>query len=338
MLTIIGPYPPPFGGISLHIKRLEKYLKKNDIKYFIYNHGYKSFKNIRPNNKSKLWYLKLIITKIKGVIHFHQSLSGFEYFYWFLFSRINSSKIIITIHNNYLLYSKSYLKKINLYLLSKTDYLDLLIVSDKLTIFLGRNNIRCKYLPAYVPPDIDHLHNKNNFNNSSNKRYFIFAAYCLNKENSDNIYGFDLAIRLLKDINYELLLLIGDKNKTDIHYLSEVIQLNDLNKRIKIVYNDYFTKYVPNAEFYLRPNRQDGYGVAIQESLTLKTPVVASNVTKRPSGSILFENNDYKDLLKKVNKILLMNINEKKKIFSNVVDLKYHEDLLHIYSHHLQRK
>ena len=39
-LAIFGPYPPPLGGISVHIQRMENFLLEKEIDYTIYNHGF----------------------------------------------------------------------------------------------------------------------------------------------------------------------------------------------------------------------------------------------------------------------------------------------------------
>ena len=34
-LAIFGPYPPPIGGVSIHISRIEKHLIKENIDYLV---------------------------------------------------------------------------------------------------------------------------------------------------------------------------------------------------------------------------------------------------------------------------------------------------------------
>ena len=36
-INIIGPFPPPYGGISVHIKRMMLYLITNNVEVTIYN-------------------------------------------------------------------------------------------------------------------------------------------------------------------------------------------------------------------------------------------------------------------------------------------------------------
>ena len=39
-IGVFGPYPPPLGGISVHIARMESFLNKENIDYTIFNHGF----------------------------------------------------------------------------------------------------------------------------------------------------------------------------------------------------------------------------------------------------------------------------------------------------------
>jgi hypothetical protein len=36
-IALIGPYPPPYGGISVHIQRMAAHLEAEDIEYVIYD-------------------------------------------------------------------------------------------------------------------------------------------------------------------------------------------------------------------------------------------------------------------------------------------------------------
>nr|WP_307890068.1 hypothetical protein [Clostridium botulinum] len=44
-IAIIGPYPPPYGGISVHIKRMKLYLENKNIDVTVYNDA-KEYNNI----------------------------------------------------------------------------------------------------------------------------------------------------------------------------------------------------------------------------------------------------------------------------------------------------
>ena len=98
-IAIIGPYPPPYGGISVHIKRIKNYFKKNHIEYIIYNEsrmvGYENIINVKPINSYKKFIFKIPFLKF-GTLHFHSTNLKIQMLlgcYRFL-----GKKIILTIH------------------------------------------------------------------------------------------------------------------------------------------------------------------------------------------------------------------------------------------------
>ncbi len=50
------------------------------------------------------------------------------------------------------------------------------------------------------------------------------------------------------------------------------------------------------ADLFLRLNREDAYGVSIQEALDCGVQALASDVCQRPAGAMLFSNGDWRDL------------------------------------------
>ena len=79
----------------------------------------------------------------------------------------------------------------------------------------------------------------------------------------------------------------------------------------------------------------DGYGITIQESLDLGVVPIASNVCKRPKGTILFENGNKTDLLKKVNYVLKLTKYQAGKLINASERLSYHEILINKYEYYL---
>lgn len=150
-LAIFGPYPPPLGGISVHIKRMEPFLIENRIEYKIFNHGNASNEFVVPTNKKPFWYIKLLFEKNFTLFHFHQFFY-FHFFYYLIFSWVRKDKILVTIHSERILGYEGFKKIIIVFLLSKTRNISLISVSKNLNDYLNNNGIKSIILPAYVPP------------------------------------------------------------------------------------------------------------------------------------------------------------------------------------------
>ena len=101
-IGIFGPYPPPLGGISVHIARMESFLKKENIDYTIFNHGFQENERVIATKKKVFWYLKMLFIKRHSAFHFHQFFT-FHFIYYFIFSILRKEKIIVTIHSERLL-------------------------------------------------------------------------------------------------------------------------------------------------------------------------------------------------------------------------------------------
>jgi glycosyltransferase involved in cell wall biosynthesis len=328
-LAIFGPYPPPLGGISVHIKRLEYYLKRAEIDYTVYNHGFTQEENIIATRKKPIWYLKLLFLKKYKAFHFHQFFY-FHFIYYWLFSLLRSENIIVTIHSERLLNYSGLKLKIALFFLSKTKRLTLISVSKNLKGFLDSNGISTIFLPAYVPPNLI-----NEKTVVSHKQIFLFSVWKFNKKLATEIYNVPLAFTFLKKnkAKFKMLFLIGNELDSDKEFLRNMIDDYSIENDLEVIYNENLIDYVKQCKFLLRPNLSDGYGVSIQEAMDLGVPAVASDVCERPVGAVLFKDNDLEDLSKKVEYVLNT---PKTEILKQKEELTYHETLMVIYLENLK--
>ena len=330
VLDIIGPYPPPLGGISIHISRIETYLKKEGIAYRIYNHGHYSSPTVIATNKSAFWYLKYLVMKKGSLIHFHQFFL-FHYFYYFVFGFVSKTKIIATIHEENILNYKRFLQSIVIFLLRHTNFVELISVSQKLSEFLNQHGIRNTFLPAYVPPVAI---GSSSLSKKDGKEYFLYSIWKLDREIAGSIYNIDLAFRLLSKIKdrYHMLFLVGTERESDKNYLNELLNKYGVADNVTVFFEHPLIDYLNNCKFLLRTNNVDGYGVSLQEALDLKVPAIASDVCTRPRGTILFKKDDLDDLLQKV-------INIKSYWDEASIEVpNFHIRLIEMYKKHLENK
>ena len=332
-VDIIGPYPPPIGGISIHLARIEKLLIEFSVPYKIYNHGSYQSGNIVATNKSLLWYIKYLFLPKGKVVHFHNFFK-FQFYYYFLFGIFFPNRLIITIHGEHILNSNILNQNILLFLLKQTRYLKLILVSKSFSEYLNGINIDNVFLPAYVPPTGV---KPTALQPVDNKLFFMFSMWKVDKHTASKIYNIDLAFSLLQEIksNFQMLFLIGTKADSDLGYLENSIEKHNLKNNITIYFDEQLTDYINNCKFMIRCNHEDGYGVSLQESMDLGVPAIASDVCARPSGTVLFKSNDLTDLLDKVNLVINTDIQS---ILSSSSKPSYHLDLLNLYQTHLASK
>lgn len=329
-IAIFGPYPPPLGGISVHIQRIEKCLIDENIEYTIFDHYSNTGKNVIPTNKNFFRYLKFLFVKDYALFHFHQMFL-YEYIFYFLFSKINPTPFIITIHGETLLNINKWKQKAVLFFLKNTHNIEILSVSKNIHHLLISNSIDAAYLPAYVPPVAI---NKKNIQKDS-RILFLFSLWKFEKEIAESIYNIRLAFEFLKrkKDGFKMVFMIGDKESSDLIQLNKLISEYALKEDILLIYNKNLVDYMHNFRFVLKTNLIDGYGVSLQEAMDLGVPAIATNVCERPKGTIVFESNNLTDLIAKVSFV----INENKEtILQKREKLNYHLDLIKIYESYLK--
>ena len=109
----------------------------------------------------------------------------------------------------------------------------------------------------------------------------------------------------------------GYKNISFIYVIPDIGDYGYFEKMQKLVkkYNlednfHFYTKPVAYpavinmCDLFIRPTNTDGDALSIREALTLQKPAIASDVCKRPKGTILFKNRNIEDLFIKITDVI----------------------------------
>lgn len=325
-IIIVGAYPPPLGGVSVHAKRLFDLIKKSDMdaKFFHLNPLSKKSQDdniidfTKPSSKKIFW--REIIDA--NIIHYHEVRP--EYLADILILRLLHKKVLLTIHNE-----RTTLNYNNMILLQKlklqiylNSFKKIISVSDREIHNLMNIGISSKkfcHIPAYIHPDIEYkpeiLNNEINefFNNDA---FYICAAGRISLSVKPEIYGFDMMIEMMNTLSRKLnlrlfIVLLGKKSmdsseKSYYKELKQRIEDNKLQERIMICEAEQFDfiSILRKSSLYIRPNNTDGFSLSNSESLYVGTPVIASDVCRRTKGTVLFKSRDQQDFEKKVQKVV----------------------------------
>lgn len=355
-IDLIGPFPPPYGGISIHIKRLYEKLKISNIETKIYCINKINVKNqdIEYSNLKKT-ILKSIVFNKDEIIHIHNSglkVRGLISLVGFLFNK----KIIMTIHGASLEEEYRNLNKLGKliykFLLNKISYM--IVVSPQVKEWCIENKIlnnKIEIIPGYINPII----NKEDYLKIDKEVWdFIESSKSKNEKiitgngnvrffNNQDLYGLDLLIELiylLKKAGYKVSLLfalLGYDNQTqeERNYFEELenrIKKYQIDKEV-FIYKVKDTEYYPildKTDIFIRPTNTDGYGISVTEAIYLKKPAIASDVCQRQKGTIYFKSRDIKDLLEKT-KLVLNNYDEEKNKLEKIEVKEYYKDVLEVY-------
>ncbi|MFX0141385.1 MAG: glycosyltransferase [Candidatus Hodarchaeota archaeon] len=314
----VGPLPPPYGGISVYLYRLSKLEKESK---FIDQKQFLGKKNLR------FWIIKQIFCFNKKNFIIHSMLLRNQLIFYLL-SYISMHKFSLVIHGKQLIDkyydSKFFKRQIIRTMLNKANFIQ--VTNPDYKFFLNRFGITNKKMiikNAFLPPPIQEeelilkSYEKKTFQFLNTKKPKIIAnAYGLVFYKNTDLYGLDLCIDLINSLkkyfpNIGLIFALAN-GKINLNYL---IQMKNRIKELNIKNNFYFLigqkeiwPLFKKVDLMIRPTCVDAYGVSTEEALYFNCPVIASNVCKRPEGTILFKNRDLNDLYQKAKNAL-----EKKK-------------------------
>ena len=303
----VGPLPPPLGGISVYLYRLQR-LKPND-------------RYIDSNRLGKRGFLRLLCQSEEEVVFHGYNLKMILAMY--LFSFFSGLKYAVVLHGEGVLQKKNkiawFLLRKSLQRASDIYFVNLKLQNQMIAIF-PELVCRSVVLDPFLPPPFED--EKRILAGYSQKFYrFIEDRSPLLVANAfklvfwhdgTDLYGLDMCVELVRRLKAKypcigLVFALAD-DSGELEYFSKVrekISANDLDDNIYFMTGQQeLWPLFRKADLMVRPTCTDGYGISIAEALYFHCPAIASDVCVRPEGTILFENRNMDDLYEKASRIL----------------------------------
>jgi len=316
-ILLVGPYPPPLGGVSVHVKRLKKLLDYYRNKADCFYTSEKS-KSIIINSIN---LIKLIYFNDYDIIHIHGYFRAYI-FVIYLCRFFKKYAIYYTAHNSRIFENKN--KISNFFLKSfikRVDYL--IVVSKHILENFEQNKVKLpdKILVrnAFLPPPVEE-YNRIIETYSKDTKKFLFEkkpiiianAWKISFYKNIDLYGLDLCIELASQIKKTfpqlgfLFALANDEfNSKYIVKMEEIIKKASLKHNFHIMTGQKeLWPLFKKADLSIRPTMTDGDALSIREALFFRCPVIASDVAPRPNGTILFKSRNIEDLYASAMKVL----------------------------------
>jgi len=308
----IGPMPPPMGGISIYLDRLSKKIEDEDIIF------------INESELSKIGFIKLLLLG-KNNTYIYHSPSSYRRILVYICTLFSSNHYIIVSHGqgleNSYKNSNILIKYLIKQMILNAKYIQ--IVGKHLEKFLldiGLPKDKIKVQNAFIEPPLEdeekilktYPNDLDEFLNSREKIVVANAASIVFDKNGIDLYGLDMCIELTAKLKKEItnigFIFALANEKANVEYLNKMKQKI---KELGIEQNFYFLTgqkelwpLFKKANLMIRPTSSDGYGISIAEALYFGCPAIASDVSDRPEGTIIFKSRDINDLYEKSIKVI----------------------------------
>lgn len=300
-IILVGAYPPPTGGNSVHIKRLHEALHKKGIVCDVIDMYSGPSAEITPTSiyrigpvgiKSISKCIALMRKKPYDVVHFHaSSLKRFMYVaYLFMFFIPTNTRTVLTIHSGQFVETFCALSGLGKYLTTAL----LRRISHIITVNHKQKNLlenigvipeQISVIPAYIPPTPKPFQAGDEILarlKSDNRVVAISSGY------GEPLYGYHRIFAALKSnpiLNQKISLLLCMYNHFDKEYMAQISSLTREAESVEIVRNldsEQFAYLLSRSDIYIRATDSDGDAVAIREAAQFGVAVIASDIGERP--------------------------------------------------------
>jgi len=319
-IDIIGTYPPPVGGTSIHLQRLYDICVKNGIEARILDtHGRecieKDSRNIVRITNYRKFLKKYFFDASADIIHSHTH-SWLERMILTCKAKICRQKIVFTFHSfrdeytNFSLFQRLSVwtvKRFSDYVIATSAH-----VNEKLEVWGFDQKKMCVINPFILPDNSQERKLNKKVETHIEKFTFVLCANASNNNhyNNQDLYGLDLCIELQAQMRrkYDCCFVYVLTKITDEDYFGQMRQkIEDLDLKesfLLVTESIDFLALVLRSSVCVRPTNTDSWALTISEALCLGCPVIASDVCIRQEGSVLFRNRNQQDLNEKVDMVL----------------------------------
>ena len=309
-VNIIGPYPPPFGGISVHIQRMFDHIRHENVRFF----NTSTFKSNSIPTLTKFDLLFLFF-KPNQLIHYHSTsinvrliLAICSVLNPFIFFHAHGASLVDQLN------SLSWKSRIIKFVLPRLNII--CSNSEIYAHFESNYSPRSLHLyDAFIPP----LYDENLYNEVINSVELPNTTFLLSMTgwfsiyNNEDLYGFDLMLQALdklrkQGIDVSIIASVNGIGDQELYnsFIAERARLS-LTNNFYLIMNDLPELYpiIIASDIFIRPTNTDGNAVSIKEATWFNKLVIASDAVPRPDEVITFKNRNLDNLVNTISDQLL---------------------------------
>lgn len=310
-LLLIGPYPPPHGGISVHVAEAKKYLEQAGLQVRVLNTNCRA-----PQSEQYLGYCNSLGFAIRLIHHarcgwtFHLHTNGHNPKSWLtalicgMVGKFGPG-CLLTLHSGMV---PSYLKEVprwQRYVARFTCrfYDRVIAVNSEIQnalVRVGVSKEQVEVLPAYLatfPPAPLSVPLEEFFQS----HWPVLTTVLFYRTE----YGFELLVEALSKLrkcypNLGCLVMGSGEQQEDARQHVQQERIEDFVRLLGDVPHELCLALISRSDIFVRCTLTDGDAISVREALSFGVPAVASDVGNRPPGAQLFQAGNVAEMISKV--------------------------------------
>lgn len=301
-VLLVGPYPPPYGGISAHVQRLARSIQATGLRTAVLDHfeGQGADPLVIGELRRNPWrYWRALRRERARIVHYHHSRWSTLLATAFAL-RQGDQSTVATVHGQELEpFLRTRIPGVATLTRRALRSFDVLIaVSVEIESSLRALGRPVKMIPAYLPareeqtpfsPEAEaFLHRGTNL---------VVTAYRLSTDDRGRtLYGLEIALKAfasLAPVRLDLQLAVflatapaSRRERELLAHLMETVVDERVRGRIGVFCGEPLAPALAFTAVYLRPTLTDGDAVSVREATAAGVPVLASDVVRRPPGVV----------------------------------------------------
>jgi len=297
-VLMVGPYPPPHGGISVHVLAARQMLEQAGLHCRVLNtasHGAKS--GSARNWMGVLW---AVARHARQAWTIHVHTNGHNWKSWFVaaicgLAANSRGGSVLTLHSGLL---PSYLSgatgwQMALARFACSRYTRVVCVSPEILqsiSSLGVSRRRADILPAYLGTTARQAPLRHDLTEWLGAHSPVLSTALFYRPE----YGFDLLMTAVLRLRAKFprlgcIVMGSGEDRLEAERLIQKSGLGDAVLLMGDVPHDVCLALISQSDVFVRPTLCDGDSVSVREALSLGVPVVASATGQRPEAAVLFD-------------------------------------------------
>ena len=310
-IVLVGKYPPPVGGVSVHVQRVARRLAnlghdvtvvdlESGLQASSLNRGFRRQARVVEHSfvrKAKLLFSLGVITR-KACVHFH--ISSGRKFYWLspfmLLLTSRASKRVITIHGGSWVKSAEGLSGIRVSLVRAVLHgfgTVICVNTQQSELILTKFGVPAATIPAYLPPVSEEIETlPGSLQDFLGSHETVLVTSGCRTPTYDYHTVFSALERVCANSRARVGLVVAAYGETASDYWDGVVRrARTCDPRVRIAEDlspGRFYSLLGSARLYIRATLNDGDAVAIREAAAAGVQVVASDCVARPRWCATF--------------------------------------------------